>query len=290
MQAIQLACQMVCGTGDEILVPTPAWPNFRGAIETTGARAVAVPMTLEPNGWTLHLDKLFAAVTPRTRAIVINSPSNPTGWTATADELRAILDFTRQRGLWIIADEIYGRFYFKGDLAPSLQHLITPDDRVLFAQTFSKNWAMTGWRIGWLQIPPALGQVMENLVQYNTSGVAPFMQRGALQALTGGERFATDMIARAREGRQIVTDMLSSHNSVNYAAPDGAFYAFFGVAGMTDSLSAALRIVDEANVGLAPGMAFGEGAEPYFRVCFLRSPTQLREAMSRLSAWISAQS
>ncbi len=229
-------------------------------------------------------------MTPRTRAIVINSPSNPTGWTARADELAAILAFTRARGLWIIADEIYGRFYFKGGVAPSLQALITPDDRVLFAQTFSKNWAMTGWRMGWLQIPPSLGQVAENIVQYNTSGVAAFMQRGGIQAINGGERFVQEQIARANEGRKIVSDMLAQHNTVRYAAPDGAFYAFFGIDGMTNSLDAALRIVDEANVGLAPGMAFGEGAEPYFRVCFLRSPKQLTEAMSRLSTWISANS
>ena len=291
MQAIQLAFQMTVGAGDEVVVPTPSWPNFRGAVETTGAKTVSVPMRLTRDGWQLDLDELFAAVTPRTRAIVINSPANPSGWTASQDDLAAILAFTRKRGLWIIADEIYGRFYFgEGGLAPSLQHLIEPEDRVLFAQTFSKNWAMTGWRIGWLQAPAVLGPVIENLVQYNTSGVAPFMQRGAIVALNDGDGFVDDQVARARQGLEIVTAALAPLNSVSYIAPAGAFYAFFGIAGMTDSLAAALRIVDEANVGLAPGTAFGDGADPYFRVCFLRSPDQLREAMQRLAGWIAQNS
>ncbi len=291
MQAIQLAFQMTVGAGDEVIVPTPSWPNFRGAVETTGAKTVSVPMRLEADGWQLDLDRLFAAVTPRTRAIVINSPANPSGWTASQQDLATILAFTRKHGLWIIADEIYGRFYF-GDsiLAPSLQHLIEPDDRVLFAQTFSKNWAMTGWRIGWLQAPVALGQVIENLVQYNTSGVAPFMQRGAIAALNDGDTFVDGQVARARAGLEIVTKALAPLNSVSYVAPAGAFYAFFGINGMTDSLAAALRIIDEANVGLAPGTAFGDGADPYFRVCFLRSPEQLQDAMQRLSRWITQNS
>lgn len=290
MQAIQLAFQMTVGAGDEVLVPTPSWPNFRGAIEVQGGIAKSVPMSLERDGWRLDLDKLFAAVGPRTRAIVVNSPANPSGWAASQDDLAAILAFTRQRGLWIVADEIYGQFHFSGSgMAPSLQHLIEPDDRVLFAQTFSKNWAMTGWRIGWLQAPAALGQVIENLVQYNTSGVAPFMQRGAIAALEQGDTFLASQVARAREGMEIVTRALKPLNSVRYVAPAGAFYAFFGIDGMSDSLSAALRIVDEANVGLAPGVAFGDGSEPYFRVCFLRSPEQLQEAMNRLNRWIGQQ-
>ena len=287
MQAIQLAFQMTVGAGDEVLVPTPSWPNFRGAVETCGGTVKAVPMQLERAGWHLDLERLFSAIGPKTRAIVINSPANPSGWTASQDELSAILEFTRSHGLWIIADEIYGRFYYAGGLAPSLQHLITPDDRVLFAQTFSKNWAMTGWRIGWLQAPAALGQVIENLVQYNTSGVAAFMQRGAIAALNEGDAFVETQVQRAREGLEIVRQALDPLNSVRFVAPAGAFYAFFGVDGITDTLGAALRMVDEAKVGVSPGTAFGEGADAYFRICFLRSPDQLREAMRRLSQWIA---
>lgn len=292
MQAIQMAVQMVTGEGDEVVVPTPAWPNFRGALETRGARAVAVPMSFTANGWALDLDALFRAVTPRTRAVVVNSPSNPTGWTASEAELKAILDFTRAKGLWIIADEIYMRFHYDAagrpaGLAPSFQTLRQQDDRILFVQTFSKNWAMTGWRIGWLQAPAALGQVVENLIQYNTSGVAQFLQRGAIAALEDGEDFAKSQIERAAEGRRIVSEALAPFNRARYVPPRGAFYAFFGIDGLTDSAAAALKLVDEANIGLAPGSAFGDAGAEFFRVCFLRNPDDVREAMRRLTDWLA---
>jgi aspartate/methionine/tyrosine aminotransferase len=280
---------MTVGAGDEVLVPSPSWPNFEGAVRIQGASVVHVPMLQSPKGWTLPLDALFAAVTPRTRAIVVNSPANPTGWTATRDELRAILAFARSRNLWIIADEIYGRFVYASELAPSFHDLIEPEDAVLFVNTFSKNWAMTGWRIGWLEAPPALGQIIESHIQYNTSGVATFLQRGAIAALDEGEAFALAQIERAREGRAIVTRALAGLNGVRYVAPDGAFYAFFAIDGIGDTMDAALRLVDEANVGLAPGTAFGPGADGCFRICFLRSADQLAEAMNRLTIWLRAR-
>lgn len=289
MQAIQLTIQALAGAGDEVIVPMPAWPNFAGAIGTQGARTVPVHMRFSQDGWTLPLDELFGAVTTKTRAIVINSPANPTGWTATRDELSAILEFARARGIWIIADEIYARFHYSGGLAPSFLELRRPDDRIIFVNTFSKMWAMTGWRIGWLQAPPEIGQVIENLVQYNTSGVATFMQRAAIAAIEDGESFAREQIARAAAGRDIITNALAGSNKVRYSPPAGAFYAFFGIEGLGDSMAAALRLVDEANIGLAPGTAFGEGGAAYFRICFLRSAEPLQEAMSRFDRWITGQ-
>ena len=149
MQAIQMAVQLVVGAGDEVVIPAPSWPNFAGAILGHGGVPRFAPLSFGAQGWTLDLDRLFGAVTDRTRALFINSPANPTGWTAGMDDLRAILDFARARALWIIADEIYGRFHYDdGGVAPSFQTLREPGDRILFVQTFSKLWAMTGWRMG----------------------------------------------------------------------------------------------------------------------------------------------
>jgi aspartate/methionine/tyrosine aminotransferase len=147
---------------------------------------VAVELGQSGNGWSLDVDRLAAAVTPRTRAIFVNSPSNPTGWTADRETLAAIVDLARRHGLWIIADEIYSLFHYDGGRAPSFMDVMEAEDRILFVNTFSKNWAMTGWRIGWLTLHPSLQQVFENLVQYATSGVAAFMQRGAVAALEEG--------------------------------------------------------------------------------------------------------
>jgi aspartate/methionine/tyrosine aminotransferase len=286
MQAIQMAVQLIVGQGDEVVVPEPAWPNFAAAIIARGGVPVSAPMRFGAQGWTLDLGRLFDACTPRTRALFINSPSNPTGWAASTEELRAILDFARERGLWIIADEIYGRFYYEGRLAPSFQTLREAGDRILFVQTFSKIWAMTGWRMGWLQAPAELGQVIENLIQYNTSGVASFLQPAGVAALENVETVAAEQIARAAEGRQIVCSAIEPFGNVRFAWPAGAFYLLFGIEGETDSLQTALTLVDEANIGLAPGIAFGPEGEGYFRICYLRSPDQLRIAMERLATWL----
>jgi aspartate/methionine/tyrosine aminotransferase len=288
MHAAQIAVRITAGGGDEVLIPTPAWPNFRGAITVAGARPVPVPMTSGPGGWTLDLDRLGDAVTPRTRAIVVNSPANPTGWTAGLDDLRTILAIARRHGLWIIADEIYARFVYEPTLtmhgrAPSFHDVMDADDRILFVQTFSKNWAMTGWRVDWLEAPPALGPTIENLIQYSTSGVATFLQRAGIAALEEGEGFAADQIARSGRGRDIVCQGLKATGRVDLPTPPGAFYAFLRVPGVTDSRALALRLIDEANVGLAPGSAFGAGGEAYLRLCFARKAEDLEEAVRRLA-------
>jgi aspartate/methionine/tyrosine aminotransferase len=287
MHAMQTAVRMVAGAGDEVLVPTPAWPNFVGALTVAGARPVGVPLTKNETGWHLDVERLAAALTPRTRAIVINSPANPTGWTATTADQRAILDLARSRGMWIIADEIYGRFIYDPTLtvgtgrAPSFRDIMTEEDRVLFVQTFSKNWAMTGWRLGWLEAPPALGQVIENLVQYSNSGIPTFIQRAGITALEQGEGLIAEQIACAVRGRALVGE-LAKTGLVELPPPSGAFYAFFKVPGL-DSRDLAIRLIDEANVGVAPGSAFGESGEGHVRLCFLRKSEDIEEAVARIA-------
>ena len=287
MPAIQYATRLVAGNGDEVLIPTPAWPNFAGASVIAGAAPVEVPMRFGNAGWTLDLDRLFDAATPRTRAIFINSPSNPTGWTASLDELKAVLAFARHRGLWIIADEVYHRFYYDGERSPSFYDIAEPADRLLFVNTFSKNWAMTGWRIGWLAAPPELGPAIENLIQYSSSGTAVFMQRAATVAMEQGDEFLARQVARAREGRDIVVAGLGATGRARFSEPEGAFYLFFAVDGEPDSRRLAFRLVDEANVGLAPGGAFGKAGEGYLRLSFARDPGQLRTAVERIAAWLA---
>ena len=161
-------------------------------------------------------------------------------------------------------------------------------DRIIFANSFSKNWSMTGWRVGWLVAPPELGQVIENLVQYSNSGVAQFMQRGAVVALNEGDDFVRENMRRAAEGRDILCDTLLATNRVETLKPDGALYAFLKIDGVTDSRRAAFDIVDKARVALAPGSAFGAGGENMLRACFLRNPDHVREAAARLAEYIRA--
>ena len=285
MHAIEIAMRLLVGPGDEVLIPSPAWPNFVGAVETAGARSV--PVRLDRTGrWSLDPEKLAAAVTPATKAIVFNSPANPTGFVASLDEIAATLEIARRRDLWIVADEVYGRLTYDGKRAPSFHDVMAPDDKVMFVQTLSKNWAMTGFRIGWLEAPPDLAPAIENLVQFTTSGVPVFNQRAAIAALEQGEDFLAFQIERCRKSRDALSKALAATGRVRFFEPEGAFYFFFAVDGYPDSRALAFRLIDEAGVGLAPGAAFGPGGEGWLRLCFARDPAQMEEAARRLSDWL----
>ncbi|MBZ0164380.1 MAG: pyridoxal phosphate-dependent aminotransferase [Notoacmeibacter sp.] len=288
MQAIQMAINAIAGAGDEVIYLAPSWPNIVAALGIAGIRPRGVDLTYSTGAWELDLDKLSSAITPSTRAMFLNSPSNPTGWAADAATLRSVLDLARRHGLWIIADEIYSLFYYAGKRAPSFMDIMDPEDRIIFVNTFSKNWAMTGWRIGWVRIHPDIAGVFENLVQYSTSGVAQFMQRGAVAALNEGDPFIAEQVDRCNSARDMFCARLMETGRVELAVPQGAFYLFFSIDGVDDSLKAACRIVDDTAVGLAPGMAFGSTFSSSFRVCFNRRRDHLETSATRLAEWIAA--
>jgi aspartate/methionine/tyrosine aminotransferase len=289
MQAIQTILQMIAGEGDEIVIPTPAWPNYAGPIRVQGSRPVEVPMDFRNGRWMLDLDRLFDAVGPRTKAISINSPSNPVGWVAEQDELIAIRDFCREHGLWIMGDEVYSRFYYgeHGEThAPSFLDICDDEERLLLANTFSKNWAMTGWRVGWLQAPRMLGPAIERIIQYNSSGTAAFLQRGCVAALDTGDDFVRMQINKARSNRDIIARHFRAQPRIRFEVPKGAFYFFFALEGMTDSMATTLRIIDEAKIGFAPGGTFGRGGEGHLRMCYLRDTPLIEGAMQRFDGWL----
>lgn len=293
MHALQIAITMIAGPGDEVIVPTPAWPNFIGALSVSGATPVEVAMGFDAaDGWQLDLTKLEAAITPKSRAIIINSPANPTGWTARQDELASILALARKHGLWVLADEIYGQFFFEGDggaaqRAPSFRDVMEADDKVMFIQTFSKNWAMTGWRLGWLEAPAEHGKTITNLIQYSSSGTPVFIQRAGIAAIGGGDAFIAEQVERARTNRDILIDALSATNRFRIARPPGAFYLFFGVDGVEDSRALAFKLIDDAKIGLAPGSAFGAGGAGFLRMCYLRQQADIVEVARRLCASVA---
>ncbi len=286
MQSIQLAIDAVAGAGDEVAYLSPAWPNLAAAAGVAGVTPVPVHLDWSDNGWACDVDKVTAAITPRTRALFVNTPSNPTGWTADIDTLKALLSLAREKGLWIIADEIYSLFYYGGRRAPSFMDVMEPEDRILFVNSFSKNWAMTGWRVGWIKVHPDLQDVFENLIQYSTSGVAQFMQRGAVAALDQGDAFIASQVERAHKARDIVCKILRDTGRARFSVPAGAFYLYFSIDGITDVRQAAFDIVDQANVGLAPGTAFEKDGAGFFRICFHRRLDQVEESANRLAQWI----
>lgn len=288
MQAIKIAIEAAIDPGDEVIQITPAWPNLAAALEMSGGVSVPAQLDYADGRWSIDPDRIASAITLRTRALFINSPSNPTGWTATRDDLEAILELARKHGLWIIADEIYTRFFYAGGRAPSFLDIMDDEDRVIFVNTFSKNWSMTGWRVGWIVAPPSIIQVLENSVQYQTSGVPQFMQKGALAALEHGDAYVDAQVAKASAARDLFCDALTGTNRVVTQKPDGAFYAFFSIDGIGDTRAAAIDIVDRAGVGLAPGTAFDLGGEAFLRACFLRRLDHVEEAAGRLADYISS--
>lgn len=288
MQAIKIAIEAVIDPGGEVIQITPAWPNFAAALQMSGGIPVAAQLDYVNGSWSIDPDRIAHAITAKTRALFINSPSNPTGWTATREDMVAMLELARKHGLWIIADEIYTRFHYAGGRAPSFLDIMDDNDRIIFVNTFSKNWSMTGWRAGWIVAPPSIIQVLENSVQYQTSGVAQFIQKGSLAALNEGEAYVETQIAKASAARDLFCDALTGTNRVVTQKPDGAFYAFFRIDGVTDTRAAAIDIVDRAGVGLAPGAAFGAGGSSFLRACFLRRLDHVEEAAGRLANYISS--
>ena len=288
MTAVSVALMAIVRAGDRVVLHTPAWPNPGNATRLRGAAVDALPLDPRPDGG-FHLDLgRLAAKLAGARALILNSPNNPTGWTATLGELQAILALCRQHGVWLISDEVYCRLVYDGArAAPSLLDIAEPDDRVMVVNSFSKTWAMTGWRLGWLVLPRGARDQVAEVVEVTQSGTAPFAQAGALAALADAP-FVDRFRAHCAEGRRLAVDGLAGLNGVRLAAPDGAFYAFIGVDGLRDSLALALRLVHEHGVAVAPGSAFGEGGEGHLRLCFAQAPARIERAMHRLREGLQA--
>ena len=291
VNGLMVAAQALVDAGDEVVVVAPVWPNLVAQPQIMGGRIVQVPLQARDGGWQLDRAALFAAITPATRLLVVNAPNNPTGWTLSADEQRAILAHCRRTGTWILADEVYERLYYGDDTpngaAPSFLEVAEPDDRLIVAHSFSKSFLMTGWRLGWLVLPPALTEPVGRLIEFNTSCAPVFVQRGAIAALDHGEAITPALVARLRAGRDTLVPLLQALPGVELALPRGGMYAFFRLQGHADCMDTARRLVTEAGLGLAPGSAFGPAAQGWLRWCFAsRELQRLEQGVDRLRGWL----
>ncbi len=288
MTALMLVMQVLLSEGDNAIITTPIWPNCIEAARIMGAEPRLIQLRMGDvgdggdGGWTLDLDELFASVDEKTRLILINSPSNPTGWMMPPGDQRALLDFAAERGIWVIADEVYERLVYDAPRAPSFLDLAGPADPVIAANSFSKSWCMTGWRLGWMTVPEGMAESFGKVVEYNYSCTPVFIQRAGIAALQGGEDFIAQIVADYRRNRDLVHQRLMGTGRVRMANPPGAFYAFMAIDGMEDSLAFARALIEEQKVGLAPGSAFGPGGEGHIRLCFAIAHDKLSEAVDRL--------
>jgi aspartate/methionine/tyrosine aminotransferase len=287
VSALMIAAQALAGPGDRVVAVTPVWPNLVEQPRVLGAHVECVPLDFSHAGWSLDLDRLLDALTPGTTALVVNSPNNPTGWTLDRQAQRAVLERCRERGIWIVADDAYERLWYAGgDAAPSFLDIAAADDRLVVTNTFSKSWLMTGWRLGWMVAPRALVPELGTLVEYNTSCAPGFVQRAGLAAVSRGEAIIARTRDRYRAARDLLVARLPSLPGITTAPPPGAMYLFFRVEGIDDSLALAKRLVAEAKLGLAPGIAFGPEGEGFLRWCFAASTERLEEGAARLARFL----
>ncbi|WP_300295907.1 pyridoxal phosphate-dependent aminotransferase [Ferrovibrio sp.] len=284
MNAIMITIQCLIEPGDSAVVVGPIWPNGRAAIKAMGGEPRDVFLQPQDDGrWKLDLQQLFDACDETTKLIMINSPGNPTGWVASEAELKAILDFCRERGIWILSDEVYGRIIYGGAKhAPSYYTLAQPEDPVVVVNSFSKSWSMTGWRLGWIVAPPRLCAAVEKMTEFNISHPTTFVQWGGVTALNEGDGYIEGLVERYSRAADMVYQALAPLPRVRLAKPEGAFYAFFALDGMTDSLNTCVELARNARVGLAPGIAFGSAGEGRIRLCYAASLPKLSEALERL--------
>ena len=283
MNALMIAVQCLVGHGDSAIVIGPVWPNAENAIAAMGAEVRRVDLQAQPDGsWQLDLDRLVDRCDATTRLIVVNSPGNPTGWMASEDELRRMLSIARERGIWILSDEVYARIVYGTPHAPSFVTLVEPDDPVVIVNSFSKSWSMTGWRLGWIVAPRELADAISKMTEFNISHPTTFVQWGGVAALDHGDAYVEQLVRRYAEAAALVYDRLAGLPRVRLARPRSAFYAFFQVDGAADSFAYAVDLMRRAKVGLAPGVAFGPSGEGRLRLCFAASLPKLTRALDRL--------
>lgn len=280
--AMDYALTALLDPGDDVIAVTPIWKNLLSAVEVAQANAIEVPLEETDGNWELDLDKVFDSVTEKTRAILIVSPSNPTGWVINEEQIKALLEFSRRTGVWIIADEVYNRLTLFDDHAPSFLQYSEERDFLLTVNSFSKAWAMTGWRLGWLVGPPCAEEIICDIALYNTMGAPTPLQYGGIAALRDGENFIKKQKKDWIKNRELLIERFKDHPRIRMTPPEATFYSFFRVDGHDKCISLCKDLVDKAGLVLAPGVGFGKDCAGYVRLCYAVSESRLNEALDRL--------
>ncbi len=302
VSALMLVAQLLLNPGDRVVAVTPLWPNLIEIPKILGAEVVSVPLQFDTAAatprWELDLDRLLAALTPNTRALMLNSPNNPTGWTISQEQQQILLAHCRRHGIWLLADDVYERLAYdtpadKPPCAPSFLDLCEPNERVVSTNSFSKAWLMTGWRLGWMQLPQSLMSGLGKLIEYNTSCAPGFVQRAGVVAVSRSEEIVGRTVERYRIARDYLYERLAAPAmraaGVTVPKPRGAMYLFFTIDGERDSLALCKRLVAEAGLGLAPGSAFGPEGEGALRWCFASSLERLGQGADKLEHFLRSR-
>jgi aspartate/methionine/tyrosine aminotransferase len=286
--AIFTAIRAFVGPSENVVIISPAYAIFTNAVIMTGGEPREVPLARQGTRFLLDLDRVRQSIDGSTRLIVVNSPSNPTGWTITVDEQKALHELASRHGLMILADEVYERLVFDGTIASSFARLDHDRDQLIVVNSFSKTYNMTGWRLGWAQSSERVIQAMYKAAEFITSNAAAMVQQAGIVALRDGEQSIDDLRAHYAARRDQVRTAFAAIPAISLIEPQGAFYAFFSIAGLHDSTAFTARLLEETGLALAPGAAFGAAGEGYVRLCFAASERTVTDALSRFERFMSA--
>ena len=288
-QALYLACQALLDRGDEVVIPSPHWPTFSEAVRLAGARPILVH-TQEKDGFKITARLVSKGTSPRTKAVILNSPCNPTGAVIDPEDLLVIGDMAQRRKFTILYDDTYARLTFAKDGGDVLQDLRDAvGDRLVVLGTASKSYCMTGWRIGWVLGPKPLIDACAALISHSTQCPAAFAQAGAIEALTGPQRFVQELCVEYRRRRDFIHGAVSELPKVSCASPGGGFYLFPNLARYLGStvpttLELSRRLLEDQRVAVVPGEGFA--APGYLRISFARPMEDLKEGVKRLATFL----
>ena len=282
MMGLRLICDLIIDSGDEVVMVGPVWPNIRSSVLLKKGNIKEISLQLKDGQWLLDYDKLIRSITSKTKMVFVNSPGNPTGWEMPKGQQERLLNHTRDVGCWLVADEVYHQITYNDLPSPSFLESSLASDKLIVINSSSKSFNMTGWRIGWITHPEELSSHIAKLVQITTTGVPEFLQDGLIAALQNYKIITNELRINLKKSRDIMFNRLVSWNQVECSVPNAAFYAFFKVKGVKDSLEFSKKLILQTNVGVAPGIAFGQSGEGHIRICFAAKESFINQIMDRL--------
>ena len=288
MNALMITSEALINPNDKVICVTPVWPNFMRCIEIMGGNVIEIPLTHSEknNKWKLNLDEIKKNI-KNAKAIYINTPNNPTGWVMNRNEQIEILELCRKEKIWVISDEVYERIIYDRKVAPSFLDISKEDDLLIVVNSFSKSWAMTGWRLGWMTIPYGLINIFEKLNEFNVASPSSPAQHAGVTAIKEGEKFIKKMINDLKISRSVTLKHLNNFSRVIFPNSEAAFYAYFKIKDISDSEKFCFDTLQSTGVGLAPGTSFGNGGEHWIRICYAKSPDLLNKAFEKLKPVLS---
>ncbi|MGP7817904.1 pyridoxal phosphate-dependent aminotransferase [Niallia sp. 01092] len=287
-EAISIIMMGILNPGDEVIIPSPTWGYYESCPKLAGATPVEVPLVYDKGAFSLRAEDIEKAITERTRMLVINSPGNPTGMIIDKETLLAISEIAIKHDLIVVSDEIYEKIIYDNQLHCSIASLPGMKERTITVNGFSKAYAMTGWRIGYLHAPSNLLNGLVRVHQYNVTCLPSFTQKAALTALQEAEPDVVKMREEFNRRRDLIVDILSKSENIEIEKPEGAFYLFINIShtGKTSN-EIALELLEKTGVALAPGNAFGNFGEGYVRLSFAASVDILQEAGEKIVNYLN---